>query len=427
MSLQSSTNGKMAKILVVDDEPDMAALVRRKFRHNIEQGEYEFRFAEDGYHALQVLDTEPDVDLVISDIRMPRMDGLTLLSELEEAAPLIKAVIVTAYGDMENIRTAMNRGAFDFVTKPIDFADLATTVVKALTEINTIRDAHQERAAAERIRGNLARYFSPALVKQLMDTPTLPSLGVEQRELSFIFTDLAGFTPLMEKTNPSAIVPVLNEYFGAMVEIAFNHEGTIDKVVGDGLIVFFGAPVSQPDHADRAIACALEMDQFATRFAKEKRRRSISLGDTRIGINTGSAFVGNFGCDALLHYTAHGDAVNVASRLQAANKHLGTRVCVSADTVARASDFSGLPIGSLLLKGKSQRLQVYSPNNTGIESGAVNAYLEAYRLLEEEDATATDALASVVDTYPEVRLAAFHLRRLRAGQSGTTIVIADQQ
>ena len=260
MAIPNSTDGTPPKILFVDDEADMAVLIKRKFRRSIEDNEYEFRFAEDGYDALQVLEAEPDIDLLISDIRMPRMDGLTLLSHVQEMAPLRKAVMVSAFDDMENIRTAMNRGAFDFVTKPIDFADLATTITKALTETTAIREAYQQRTAVERVRVNLARYLSPVLVKQLVDTPTPLSLAVERKELSFIFTDLAGFTPLMEKSDLSAIVPILNEYFGEMVGIAFKHEGTIDKVVGDGLNVFFGAPVSQPNHAERAIACGLEMD-----------------------------------------------------------------------------------------------------------------------------------------------------------------------
>jgi adenylate cyclase len=426
MAIPNSTDSTPPKILFVDDEADMAVLIRRKFRRSIEDNEYEFRFAEDGYDALQVLEAEPDIDLLISDIKMPRMDGLTLLSHVQEMAPLRKAVMVSAFDDMENIRTAMNRGAFDFVTKPIDFADLATTITKALTETTAIREAYQQRTAVERVRVNLARYLSPVLVKQLVDTPTPLSLAVERKELSCIFTDLAGFTPLMEKPDLSAIVPVLNEYFGEMVGIAFKHEGTIDKVVGDGLNVFFGAPVSQPDHAERAIACGLEMDAFATRFAKSKRQEGVPLGATRIGINTGEVFVGNFGCDALLHYTVYGDAVNAAARLEAANKQLGTRVCVSERTVAQAPDFSGIPIGSLVLKGKSQHLPVYWPiDKKDIESAAVDAYIKAYRLLEEEDSAAAEALESVVKRYPELRLAAFHLKRLRVGQSGTKIVVSE--
>lgn len=119
------------KILVVDDEEDLKILIKQRFRQKIRQNEYEFIFAENGRHALEQLLEHPDVDLVLSDINMPEMDGLTLLSKLSENNYMLKTLIVSAYGDMENIRTAMNRGAFDFITKPIDFKDLEITIGRA--------------------------------------------------------------------------------------------------------------------------------------------------------------------------------------------------------------------------------------------------------------------------------------------------------
>ncbi len=113
----------MAKILVADDEADLEMLIKQKFRQKIREQQYEFIFAVNGNDALEKIRQHPDIDIVLSDINMPEMDGLTLLSRLGESSPLIKAVIVSAYGDMENIRTAMNRGAFDFITKPINFED----------------------------------------------------------------------------------------------------------------------------------------------------------------------------------------------------------------------------------------------------------------------------------------------------------------
>ena len=130
----------MSKILVVDDEADLETLIKQKFRKQIRGGEYEFFFAENGRVALEKLVQEPGVDIVLSDINMPEMDGLTLLSELQELSPLIKSVIVSAYGDMENIRTAMNRGAFDFITKPINFEDLTLTMEKTLKHAKHLKE-----------------------------------------------------------------------------------------------------------------------------------------------------------------------------------------------------------------------------------------------------------------------------------------------
>ncbi len=121
-----------ATILVVDDEPDLETLVQQKFRRQIRDGEVQFLFARDGAEALDVLGNRGAVDMVVSDINMPRMDGLTLLQKIQEADDPLSTVIVSAYGDMANIRTAMNRGAFDFLTKPIDFADLEATIGKTL-------------------------------------------------------------------------------------------------------------------------------------------------------------------------------------------------------------------------------------------------------------------------------------------------------
>jgi len=130
-----------AKIMVVDDEPDLELLIRQKFRQKIRAEEFEFVFAQNGVEALDRLKDNGDVDLVLTDINMPQMDGLTLLTKLDELEGLRKAVIVSAYGDMENIRTAMNRGAFDFVTKPINLTDLEVTINKCLKELEILKEA----------------------------------------------------------------------------------------------------------------------------------------------------------------------------------------------------------------------------------------------------------------------------------------------
>ena len=139
-----------AHILVVDDEPDVEALILQKFRHKIRDGAIRFLFARDA---------NGQIDLVVTDINMPRMDGLSLLQKLQENEKQVSTIIVSAYGDMSNIRTAMNRGAFDFVTKPIDFQDLQTTINKTLRHIELLRDARQRQAVAERAYASLSRYF----------------------------------------------------------------------------------------------------------------------------------------------------------------------------------------------------------------------------------------------------------------------------
>ncbi len=133
------------KILVVDDEPDLEPLILQRMRRQIRSNEYEFVFARDGLEALEKLNADPTIDMVLSDINMPKMDGLTLLQQLPDVDPNLRAVIVSAYGDMDNIRTAMNRGAFDFVTKPIDFDDLKITISRTLEHLAEWREALSSR------------------------------------------------------------------------------------------------------------------------------------------------------------------------------------------------------------------------------------------------------------------------------------------
>lgn len=415
-----------AQILVVDDEPDLELLVRQKFRRQIRDGAYQFLFAGDGEEALAVIDANPGIDIVLSDINMPGMDGLTLLSRLKESPAQLRAVIVSAYGDMKNIRTAMNRGAFDFVTKPIDFDDLALTLERTLADLEALRAVQRQRAEAERARANLARYFSPNLASHLADHPDVLELGGERRDLSFLFTDLAGFTPLAEALDAQLIVQLMNAYIGGLSAIVFEHGGTVHTVVGDAVYAMFGAPLTQPDHAARAVACALAIDAFAQAFAAEKNAQGLAVGTTRIGVNSGPAIVGNFGGELFFHYTAYGDAINTAARLERANKRLGTRICVSGATAARIPGFAGRPIGTLIVKGKDQGIDSFEPlNGDGGNARCASSYRRAFDRLASGDPQAVQAFAAHVARYGSDALASFHLKRLLAGETGARIALGD--
>ena len=176
-----------SRILMVDDEEDLELLVRQRFRRRIRKGEFEFLFAHDGKEALGVLAENPDIRLVLSDINMPVMDGLTLLSQLASADPDICAVIISAYGDMGNIRTAMNRGAFDFVTKPIDFNDLQITIEKTLKHIGMIQEALASRDRLVSLKQELA-------VAKNVQESVLPALPLPSR----YFDLYAQMTPARE-------------------------------------------------------------------------------------------------------------------------------------------------------------------------------------------------------------------------------------
>lgn len=409
----------MSTILVVDDEPDLEALMLQRFRRQVRDGSLAFRFARDGMEALEAVAAHPGIDFVLADINMPRMDGLTLLGHLQDLDDPLATVIVSAYGDMANIRTAMNRGAFDFVTKPIDFGDLEATLGKTSRHVAGMREAKARRQEAERAFAALARYFSPNLSAELASPAGLEALAPTRREVTAVFTDVAGFTGLVETMAPAALTRLLDSYLGGMTEIIFAHGGTLAKIMGDGLHVLFGAPVDQPDHAARAITCALALDAFAEAFRVTCRAEGITFGATRIGLHAGDALVGNFGSGRFFDYTAYGDTINTAARLEAANKVLGTRICASAAVAERVPGFSGRPSGDLLLRGRSEPLRGYEPLRE--ERATATAYGDAFAKLAAGDDTALSAFAALVGIDASDPLSNLHLRRLLNGQRGTAI------
>jgi len=407
-----------ATILVVDDEPDLEALVLQKFRRQVREGLVSFMFARDGLEALQSLEDHPHVDLVVSDINMPRMDGLSLLAKLQESEDKKSTIVVSAYGDMSNIRTAMNRGAFDFLTKPIDFVDLEATIDKTLRHIEMLREVRRRQAEAERAHASLSRYFSPELAKRLA-----ASVGdrteVTWRDVAVIFTDITGFTSLVETAAPELLGELLNEYVTGMTDTVFAHEGTVAKVIGDAIEVLFNAPSDQPDYAMRAVACAQELDAWAEAFRERWKAKGVNFGATRIGVHAGPALVGNFGGGRFFDYTAYGDTINTAARLEAANKFLGTRICVSATIANAVENFRGRPIGDLVLRGRSEPLRAYEPlSAASFATPATSQYGEAFAKLEAGDGNAMPAFAALVGSHAEDPLANFHLKRLLNGARG---------
>ena len=411
-----------ATILVVDDEPDLEALVRQRFRRKISDGAVTFVFARDGIEALQSIADHPNIDMVVSDINMPRMDGLTLLQKLQEAEEKKSTIIVSAYGDMSNIRTAMNRGAFDFLTKPIDFGDLEMTIDKTIGHVEMMRESRWRQLEAERAHASLSRYFSPQIAARLAAASESNGMEVQRREVATIFTDITGFTSLVETAAPEVLGTLLNEYVGGMTDVVFAHEGTVAKIIGDAIQILFNAPGDQPDYSTRAIACARDLDAWAEAFRERWNAKTVGFGITRIGVHAGPALVGNFGGSRFFDYTAYGDTINTAARLEAANKFLGTRICVSAAIANAATAFCGRPVGDLMLRGRSEPLRAYEPlAEATFEGPATALYADAFAKLEAGDVGAMPAFAALVGLHVNDALAGFHLRRLLNGAKSARI------
>ncbi len=322
---------EVARILVADDESDLATVIQQKFRRRIRRGELEFLFAGDGEEALDHL-REHDVDLVLTDINMPRMDGLTLLAELTRLrrdTDVFGAVVVTANGDMVNIRTAMNRGAFDFLTKPIDLDDLEVTIDKAL---DRVRDQKQ----AAHARQTVGRYLSDEVAETLLAGPEATRPGGERRRVTIMMADLRGFSTMSERLAPERVLDVLNVHLGAMTDVIGTYGGTIDEVLGDGILVLFGAPVERADHARRAVACAVAMQQAMAGVNEQVEALGLPPLQMGIGVNTGEVVVGNIGSEKRMKYGVVGSPVNLTGRIESAT--VGGQILISAATLAEAGD-----------------------------------------------------------------------------------------
>ncbi len=324
----------VAKILAVDDESDFELLISQRFRRQIREREFAFRFARNGEEALAVLAAEPDIDLMLLDINMPVMDGLTLLAELRQRQMPVRAVIVSAYGDMANIRTAMNRGAFDFVTKPVDLNDLEITMRKTLEEIARIREIDRQRLAAERARSNLARYFSPHFAALLAERDE-PLGAVRRQNVAVLFADIVGFTPMAEHMPPEAVVAMLRQFHGRMTAQIFACGGSVKDYIGDEIFAVFGVPEPSAEDAANALRCARRMiAALAAWNAERQAQGEVPIG-FGIGLNCGPAVIGDVGIEQSLAFTVIGDIVNTASRLQGLTRSLGSPLIV-ADAVVEA-------------------------------------------------------------------------------------------
>lgn len=328
-----------AKILVVDDEPDVVVLMEQSFRKQIRRSVYQFLFAANGEEALEELRQHPDVQVVLCDINMPRMDGLTFLSRVGEVSSLTRVVIVSAYGDMSNIRTAMNRGAYDFITKPIDFPDLETTLVKTLKHVRELRST-----ARYTEENGLLRMFVPGGVLERLP-PLLEgsdALAGERVEGTVAFIDVDAFTPVLHQELPDESLRRLNANFEAIVPELLSRGGTVDKFVGDAVMAVFRGP----GHVDRAQEACLAIRRQLAALATRGGEKAPYAHGVCIGLDSGELVSGSIGAKASgrLDFTVLGEVVNTAARLAAAASRGQVLVSARAREASR-EPFTYVPQG----------------------------------------------------------------------------------
>jgi class 3 adenylate cyclase/CHASE2 domain-containing sensor protein len=287
------------------------------------------------------------------------------------------------------------------------------------TESLTGLESRRQRAY---IQSAFGRYVSPKVVEQLAKDPDKLSLAGERRVMTFIFTDIANFTTMSEGIDGHELQVMLNGYFEGMTECVHKYDGMVDKFIGDAVMAVFNAPLDLADHPQQAVRCALEMDRFSDEFRKIQNAKGIPLGITRLGVHTGAAVVGNFGSRHKLSYTAQGDTVNIASRLEGLNKTFGTRISVSDATKSLCPDVAFRPIAAVILKGKTVPVEVWEPLQPDDPRTQFHEdYEAAFEKLRQEDPEAQARFEALHKERPGDPCVALHLERLRAGERGAAV------
>ena len=236
-----------------------------------------------------------------------------------------------------------------------------------------------EQAQQRALKGALSQYLSPDVMEEVVRDPSAVKLGGEKRDMTVLFSDIRGFTSISESLDPEKLVQLLNVYLTRMSDVIFEHEGTVDKYMGDAIMAFWGAPKAQPDHARLACLAALEMNRELERLNRELELEGIPPLQIGIGLNSGPMAVGNMGSERRFDYTVMGDAVNLGSRLEGLNKEYATHIIASESTVSAAGpEVRARFLDLVAVKGKREPTQVFELLPRGAQSEQRSAVLAAY-------------------------------------------------
>jgi adenylate cyclase len=234
------------------------------------------------------------------------------------------------------------------------------------------------------VRSRLEQHLAPAVVRRILERPGMLKLSGERREVTALFTDVEGFTALTRRIDPAILVNALDHYFEGMATIIIAHGGMIDKIVGDAVHALFNAPNDLKDHPQKAVECAIALRSWSEAFRHRPEVAMIGFGRTRIGIETGPAIVGDVGIRAKLDYTAHGDAVNLAARLEAANKKLGSSICIGPVAASRCDQSLLRPLGNITVRGRDEAIAVFEPWSSNKPTSWQQSERAARHLLDED-------------------------------------------
>lgn len=361
------TGSQPLKILLVDDEPATLQLVRRL----LQADGHDLYEAIDGEQAVQVFDAVHP-DLVLLDVVIPKMDGLEVLNALRQRDKMCGIIMVSALTSEQLAVKSMLGGADDYVNKPFRLKTIRLSIRQVMDKVRLRR--RNANLQSELIAANqrFRQYMAKPLIETLLSSPTPPQLGGVREVVTTLFLDFANFTPLSERLPPDDVVQILNEYFAFLPNIVIEHGGFMDKIMGDGFMAIFNAPTTYVDHARRAVLSAVAMRR---ELFRRNQNRTYRLS-VRIGIHTGEAIVGNIGAAVLMNYTAIGDAINLAKRLEEACD--SNQVLISADTYFRLDkslpEWEGVEFlshGKRQFKGRQNGIEVFAVEDHTFTAEAV--------------------------------------------------------
>ncbi len=280
------------------------------------------------------------------------------------------------------------------------------------------------RSRRDYLRDRFGERTSADMVRQLVADPERAGLEGAQQAVTVLISNMNAFSQLADSLRPEELISILNGYLEGLCAIVAEHDGIVDRIDTDSVVVVFGAPLEQPDHGSRAVRCVLAMDEFALSY-RERRVTSIGkMGHTRFGIHTGKAITGNFGGNAIFSYGAIGQTVSLAGRLEQANKSLGTRICISVEAARAASDIIVRRIGTLRWDNSDMQVDIFEPlPDSASDTPQVEAYIRAYRMVMQDDPEAVTELARAAKIAPADPLPKLYQFRLSQGKPGTTIVL----
>jgi len=273
----------------------------------------------------------------------------------------------------------------------------------------------QTRRREALVRRRFEQHLAPAVVSRIVQNPSLVKLGGERREVTSLFTDVEGFTAMTQRADPERLVAVLDSYFEGLTTIVIAHGGMIDKIVGDGIHALFNVPVDLDEHARCAVACAIAIRKWSGEHRLQEEPAALRFGRTRVGVETGSAVVGDVGIQAKLDYTAHGDAVNVTARLEAANKELGSTICVGPTAAQRCDPALLRPLGTITVRGREGALAVFEPWPEDVPAPWRERYLAACGLIKAERERAIALFTQLAGERPDDPVPRRMEERLHAG------------